>query len=1076
MRTIIFIFAFLVAGASELLAIPTPIWSFDGATEYASTEVRNGIGTDPGTTVVAESNAYVRRMVDEEWIGPVLTSTKVAQYSAAGRIAIGCYDDPVDANDWVFAYTGTILYELKLHTDATMVASATVGDWSTGKSELPVIEAEYLETGSQTYTLGPKGIKVVSNGTRLLLWMGQNYAVADATHTEHICKKFSATFVPSTGAMSNWVKEQEYTTGYPGDPSAIAVMGNSIAWGTYMSGGTTAAHLDALIPTQYVYWSDDAGVTWKSQALNSDGFGRMVHGVSFGADNLTLYVSHGDFNNAAGNTTPLIKLTRTSTSAGSWTATNVWTNRQMTNDLTWFGGRLYSGFHNPGLCGPVGSITSYNPVTGTSNMNVRFPQSNANVGYDYGGYTYVNSFANLGYALAAGPTTYTVGHDEPVAEELHGVVVSADGYHWTQAYWNGTHKDQVATPYRKGLDPIVGTLTNGGVIWVVGQDKCDDGATWYGTDDRVAAVPMPQVRSTKSFVAQKAFTNILSSDVYITRLGDTLTHAGNGLSYQYPSTTKANFSIDTGGNGYHGAANCLKYETSDYFATPATLAAGGYTVTSTTQIDKTGAFNSHWVGLSLKFWGGGVGTTPVLKTVSTANANTITWSVAVSGLDDTAYWDAAFANPYIWTEAATHAAGTRILEDNDRLSRQCWARYITGDDDDFYRLVRLYNTWDTVAGTITAGVTGATGAAVGYNWSRVVDNFKCTAHNTGSLYYNFSVNCNAAATDFEYNNKISGIYLDSLTGIKDFYRWYSYSLLPPGVDDISNSVASEYVSLPMTGLGNSWTIAFAWKPLEGYRNFNEDIPIAAIRGIGANIDIYWNSGTKSIQAYDGTTTVTSANTYYFRHFDQINFVVTQNAGNIADLCMWDVENGYVTLDISSLADPGITEELLLGTQLNTSTQVTWITPASPGEADIYTLSIGANTVHYDADATPTVAEAVTGLTTAWNNSVDAGFVDGTAVDDTTHVTITADLAGTGFGPVRTSVTDTAPVTSPTLTNLTYRSNATPRSLFGCGRYSLIRAWNSVLSAADIKEAMSTAGLMRSENSLQFRRPVNYGNP
>lgn len=104
-------------------------------------------------------------------------------------------------------------------------------------------------------------------------------------------------------------------------------------------------------------------------------------------------------------------------------------------------------------------------------------------------------------------------------------------------------------------------------------------------------------------------------------------------------------------------------------------------------------------------------------------------------------------------------------------------------------------------------------------------------------------------------------------------------------------------------------------------------------------------------------------------------------------------------------------------------QVTTATPANVEIGDVFTLTINGKSVSFTATAA-TVANVTAGLTTAWNNSTIPEFAEVTASDQTTHVRLTADTAGTPF-TVSSSTTDGGGANTQTLTMSTTTASAGP---------------------------------------------------
>ncbi len=109
------------------------------------------------------------------------------------------------------------------------------------------------------------------------------------------------------------------------------------------------------------------------------------------------------------------------------------------------------------------------------------------------------------------------------------------------------------------------------------------------------------------------------------------------------------------------------------------------------------------------------------------------------------------------------------------------------------------------------------------------------------------------------------------------------------------------------------------------------------------------------------------------------------------------------------------------------------TPANVGVGDIFTLTINGKSVSFTA-AAATVANVTAGLTTAWNTSTIAEFMEVTATDMTTHVLLTADTAGNDF-EVTSSTTDGNASNTQTLTMATTVANSSPTDISVAANYS-----------------------------------------
>lgn len=104
-------------------------------------------------------------------------------------------------------------------------------------------------------------------------------------------------------------------------------------------------------------------------------------------------------------------------------------------------------------------------------------------------------------------------------------------------------------------------------------------------------------------------------------------------------------------------------------------------------------------------------------------------------------------------------------------------------------------------------------------------------------------------------------------------------------------------------------------------------------------------------------------------------------------------------------------------------QVDSITPANVGIGDIFTCTINGKSISFTATAA-TVANVTAGLTAAWNASTIPEFMEITAADATTYMSLTADTAGKPF-TVTTSTTDGNASNTQTLTRAAVTANSGP---------------------------------------------------
>lgn len=104
-------------------------------------------------------------------------------------------------------------------------------------------------------------------------------------------------------------------------------------------------------------------------------------------------------------------------------------------------------------------------------------------------------------------------------------------------------------------------------------------------------------------------------------------------------------------------------------------------------------------------------------------------------------------------------------------------------------------------------------------------------------------------------------------------------------------------------------------------------------------------------------------------------------------------------------------------------QVDTFTPANVEISDVFTLTMGARTVSFTATGA-TVGNVTAGITAAWNASTDPDIATLTAADATTHVTLTADVAGVPF-TVTSSATDGGGTNDQTFTRAASTANQSP---------------------------------------------------
>ncbi len=110
-----------------------------------------------------------------------------------------------------------------------------------------------------------------------------------------------------------------------------------------------------------------------------------------------------------------------------------------------------------------------------------------------------------------------------------------------------------------------------------------------------------------------------------------------------------------------------------------------------------------------------------------------------------------------------------------------------------------------------------------------------------------------------------------------------------------------------------------------------------------------------------------------------------------------VADGFATTDFAYRAAAALVaqnprvQSWVVGRRLTAPTQTVDLTPTAVHSA-VYTVTINATTFTYPADSATTVAEITAGLTAA----INGGSEPVTATDNTTKVTLAADVAGTPF--------------------------------------------------------------------------------
>ena len=119
------------------------------------------------------------------------------------------------------------------------------------------------------------------------------------------------------------------------------------------------------------------------------------------------------------------------------------------------------------------------------------------------------------------------------------------------------------------------------------------------------------------------------------------------------------------------------------------------------------------------------------------------------------------------------------------------------------------------------------------------------------------------------------------------------------------------------------------------------------------------------------------------------------SGNISALAKVKFNGTLVIIffDTANSDTDGSDNNAILSRFQNPTAQVATITPANVEAGDTFTGSVNGTVVSYTA-STGSVVDVTAGLTAAINASVQSGAV--TAVDQTTHVEITSDTAGTAF--------------------------------------------------------------------------------
>jgi len=118
-------------------------------------------------------------------------------------------------------------------------------------------------------------------------------------------------------------------------------------------------------------------------------------------------------------------------------------------------------------------------------------------------------------------------------------------------------------------------------------------------------------------------------------------------------------------------------------------------------------------------------------------------------------------------------------------------------------------------------------------------------------------------------------YIDCVQ-VVEFDDLHYYGSFHPG----GNPRPDEFASLPLTGVGNAWTISFEWKPENSSREWHGDVYIASILGSdGSYINLIYDQANGTFKLDNGTNSAFTVNTYTWEHMDYIRFAISSDGAD-----------------------------------------------------------------------------------------------------------------------------------------------------------------------------------------------------
>jgi hypothetical protein len=125
--------------------------------------------------------------------------------------------------------------------------------------------------------------------------------------------------------------------------------------------------------------------------------------------------------------------------------------------------------------------------------------------------------------------------------------------------------------------------------------------------------------------------------------------------------------------------------------------------------------------------------------------------------------------------------------------------------------------------------------------------------------------------------------------------------LPATIETTKLSVVDDISIVPLKHLGGNWTVSWMWWPLLGVENINGIDPIGHIlRADDSYIDIYWKSTDKKFHITNGTTDVSSTETYNPWFQDCVKIAVCSDKDGISVFVNEPDNNSSITF--TSTAD------------------------------------------------------------------------------------------------------------------------------------------------------------------------------